>query len=185
MQNRESIKSRTGMTGFLQKFALFFLIGFFCGALLYYIFQNSFGELIAQMEKNVQEWGSGERQPGYEFLRSLWIHGKYFLLLWLLSVSRAAQWYPQVFTLYTGLRQGFLALFFIFGRGAAGILVYLAGLFPQNLILLPLYLFCFYRITQDRQRRHPVAVYVLVTVVFLAACLSEARFHLPIMEAVL
>lgn len=185
MRKKESKKSRIGITGFLQKFVLFFLIGFFCGAFLYYIFQNSFEDLMGQMEENVADWAGGERSAGYEFFHSLWNHGKYFALLWLLSASRAKHWYPQVFVLYTGLRQGFLALFFVFGRGAGGLLVYLASLFPQSLILAPLYLFSFHWITENRQKENRVPVYVLVSLVFLAACLLESHYHLPIMEVVL
>lgn len=177
---RQSEKFRS-----LQKIALLFLIGFFFGAVFYYFFQNSFADLMSRMEDGLSGWSRGEYSFRYELLQSVWNHGKYFALLWLLSVSRIAKVYQRVFTLYTGMRNGFLVLFFIYGRGLRGILLYFASLFPHCLILIPLYLFSFSWINGNRQRRHRVPIYILIIFLFFSACLLECKCNLPIMEAVL
>lgn len=42
---------------FLQKISLCFLIGFLCGAVFYYCFQNSFREILqATLENNTKTW---------------------------------------------------------------------------------------------------------------------------------
>ena len=42
---------------FLQKIILCFLIGFLCGAVFYYCFQNSFREILqATLENNTKTW---------------------------------------------------------------------------------------------------------------------------------
>ena len=169
----------------LQKITLLFLSGFFFGAIFYYLFHNSFEDLMMQMEESLAGWS----QKGYsfrnQFLQSAWNHGKYFALLWLLSVSRIARIYQRVFTLYTGFRNGFLILFFVFGRGAGGIFLYVASLFPHCLFLVPLYLFSFAWINEKRYQRHRVPVYILIIFVFFTACFMECKWNLPIMEAVL
>ncbi|MCH5252370.1 MAG: stage II sporulation protein M [Lachnospiraceae bacterium] len=189
IHHNEKTKSQIRKTGFLQKILLLFLIGFFFGALVYYIFQNSFSGLMEQMEQNMIGW-SGE---GYEmsngFLQSLWNHGKYFFLLWLLSVSPVFLLYQSAFTVYTGIRNGFLVMFFIFGRGLRGIFLYFASLFPHCIVFLILYLFCFAWIREskktDSQPKHKGFVYIAVTLVFLAACLLECKGNLPLMETLL
>lgn len=178
MRQSEKIRS-------LQKIALLFLIGFFFGAIFYYFFQNSFGELMNRTEDSLAGWSRGEYSFAYEYLQSVWNHGKYFALLWLLSVSRIAKLYQRLFTIYTGIRNGFLVLFFVFGKGSRGILLYLASLFPHCLVLLPLYLFSFSWINESRHQKHRIPVYFLLTLVFLTACLLECKCNLPIMEAVL
>lgn len=184
MRKREN--SRLGKTGFLQRIALLFLIGFFIGALFYYIFQNSFSGLMKQMTQNVTNWSAGQHSTGYELLSCLWNHGKYFALLWLLSVNnRVCRVYQTIFTMYTGLRNGFLLLFFIFGRGVKGILLYLVSLFPHCLLLLPLYLFSYLLINESRKREHKGIVCVGIVLVFFAACLLEIKCNLPIMGALL
>lgn len=178
MRQKEKLRS-------LQRIALFFLIGFFFGAIFYYYFQNSFEGIMKQMEEGVSGWSGEEYSFSYEFLQSLWNHGKYFVLLWLLSVSRISKAYQTAFTVYTGVRNGFLVLFFVFGRGLKGILLYLASLFPHCLILLPLYLFSFSWINESRTQKHRIPVYIFIVLMFLTACFLECRCNLPIMEAVL
>lgn len=177
---RQSEKFRS-----LQKVTLLYLIGFFFGAIFYYVFHNSFEELLIQMESSLAGWSGGEHSFGYVFLQSVWNHGKYFALLWLLSVSRIAKIYQRVFAVYTGIRNGFLLLFFVFGKGGWGILMYLASLFPHCLLLLPLYLFSFSWINEKRHPRHRFPVYLMIVVLFFAACFLECKCNLPIMEAIL
>lgn len=166
---KSPVKSRE----FLQKILLLFLVGFFFGAVFYYVFQNSFSEITGKIK---------EQSFLRSFLYSLWNHGKYFGLFWLLSGSRVIRIYQPVFILYTGLRNGFLIMFFIFGKGVRGILVYLISLFPHCLLLVPLYLFSFFLVKENRQKKHAGPVAVILLLVFLAACYGESRWNLPLMK---
>lgn len=47
-----------------------------------------------------------------EWFRSLWNHGKYFALIWLLAISPAGPVSQKIFVVYTGIRNGFLFVFF-------------------------------------------------------------------------
>lgn len=183
--HRRKYHNRLGNTEFLQRIILYFLIGFFCGAIFYYMFQNSFGEVKEQLEANVQKWSVADSTLLSLLWQSVWSHGKYFVLLWILSVSRISSGYQKVFTIYTGIRNGFLILFFLYARGAYGLLVYLASLFPHTLIFAPLYLFSFAVIQEKRQVKHKGLFVAALFLVFCAACLVEVKCNLPIMEAVL
>lgn len=99
---------------FLQKISLCFLIGFLCGAVFYYCFQNSFREILqATLENNTKTW-TKETALFTEWFRSLWNHGKYFALIWLLAISPAGPVSQKIFVVYTGIRNGFfICLFFI------------------------------------------------------------------------
>lgn len=177
--------SRGRKAGFFQQTALLFLIGFFAGAVFYTLFQNSFADLMEQLEGNMTSWQGREYRFWYEYLQSLWSHGKYFALLWILSVNvRAGRIYQRGFIVYTGIRNGFLLLFFLMGKGGRGVLLYLASLFPQALLLAPLYLFSFLWQNEPGKKEHCGMVYVGVTVLFLAACLLEVKVNLPLMEKV-
>ncbi len=181
-----SEKNRGEKTGYLQRVCLFYLIGFLVGAFFYYFFQNSFAALGEQMGQNAESWVQNGHAFAHDMLYSLWNHGRFFLLLWVLSVNRRASlWYQLLFAAYTGLRGGFLLLFFIFKEGARGILYYGASLFPQALLFAPLYLFCCYYIVEIRQGEHRGVVYALAALVFAAACFLEARCNLPLMENIL
>ena len=177
--------SRGRKAGFLQQTALLFLIGFFAGAVFYTLFQNSFSDLMEQLEGNMVSWQGREYRFWYEYLQSLWSHGKYFALLWILSVNvRARRVYQRGFTVYTGIRNGFLLLFFLMGKGGRGVLLYLASLFPHAVLLAPLYLFSFLWQNESGKKEHRGMVYVGVTVLFLAACLLEVKVNLPLMAKV-
>lgn len=183
--HRRKHHNRLGNTEFLQRIILYFLIGFFCGAVFYYLFQNSFEGVKEQLEANVRKWSVADATLLSLLWQSIWSHGKYFVLLWILSVSRISGGYQKVFTLYTGIRNGFLILFFLYARGAYGILVYLASLFPHTLLFVPLYLFSFAVIQEKRQIKHKVMFGTALFLVFFTACLVEVKGNLPIMEAVL
>ena len=183
MHKRDKIRWRR--TGFLQRIILLFFIGFFIGALFYYMFQKSFVDLMEQMTVNMKSW-SLKNSLWYEYIKILWNHGKFFLLLWLLSVNKkVCYWFQSIFTLYTGLRNGFLLLFFIFFKGMGGVALYFASLFPHCLILTPLYLFSFYLINENRQREYKVGVLVVLFFLFLVACFIEMKCNLPMMERLL
>jgi len=181
----QSDSSRWKKAGFLQKITLLFFIGFFVGAFFYYIFQRSFVGLMEQITTNMGNWEINNSE-WYDFLKILWNHGKYFVLFWILSVNKkVSSWIQSVFTLYTGVRNGFLLLFFVFGRGLKGIFLYFVSLFPHGLILLPLYLFSFYLINEKRQREYKVYVLFLIGLIFIAACIVELKCNLPMMERLL
>lgn len=180
--HRRKYTNRLGSTDFLQRIVLYFLIGFFCGAIFYYSFQNSFGELHKQFLSNVAQW-SGQKDSFLLLLgKSVWNHGKYFALLWILSVSKISRSYQKIFTLYTGVRNGFLLLFFLFAKNIYGIFLYLVSLFPHMLLFAPLYLFSFAVIQEKRQVRHKKMFSALLFFVFLLACLLEVKCNLPLME---
>ena len=122
---------------FLQKISLCFLIGFLCGAVFYYCFQNSFREILqATLENNTKTW-TKETAFFPEWFRSLWNHGKYFALIWLLAISPAGPVSQKIFVVYTGIRNGFLFVFFLYAKSAFGIIVYFASLIPQVFLLAP------------------------------------------------
>lgn len=108
---------RLGNTEFLQRIILYFLIGFFCGAVFYYLFQNSFGGVKEQLEANVQKWSVSDATMLSLLWQSLWSHGKYFVLLWILSVSRNQWWVSKsVYVIYGGTEWFFNFVFFICER---------------------------------------------------------------------
>ena len=125
---------------FLQKISLCFLIGFLCGAVFYYCFQNSFREILqATLENNTKTW-TKETALFTEWFRSLWNHGKYFALIWLLAISPAGPVSQKIFVVYTGIRNGFLFVFFYMQK-----CIWHHCLLCQSdstsLLLAPLYLF--------------------------------------------
>lgn len=179
-------KNQRGIKRLFQKIVLFFLLGFFAGALFYYFFQNSFLGLSEQMELNASQWIGESHSNFYQFIHVLWNHGKYFLLLWILTVNpTVCRWYQNILTVYTGIRHGFLVLFFILSKGVKGILFYAASLFPHTLLLLPVYLFSFLWINESRQREHGKIVISIILLLFVAACLLESRVNLAIMSRLL
>lgn len=183
--HRRKYHNRLGNTDFLQRMVLYFLIGFFCGAVFYYSFQNSFGGIQEQLERNITQW-SVDGAPFFAlFGKSLWNHGKYFVLLWILSVSRLSGGYQKLFTIYTGIRNGFLLLFFLFSKNLYGLILYLASLFPHLLLLAPLYLFSFSVIQEKRQVRHKGIFALLLLLVFGTACFLEVKCNLPLMGKIL
>jgi len=177
--------NRLGNTEFLQRIILYFLIGFFCGAVFYFCFQNSFGGLQKQFEQNMSKWSAGDSSFFNLFGKVVWNHGKYFALLWILSVSRISYAYQKLFVIYTGIRNGFLMLFFLYAKNLYGLVIYLASLFPHILLLAPLYLFSFFVIQGKKQLRHKAGFVILLLLVFGAACILEVRCNLPLMEALL
>lgn len=178
--------SRGRRAGFLQQITLLFLIGFFIGALFYTLFQNSFSDLMTQLEGNMSAWQGREYSFWYEFFHALWSHGKYFVLLWIVSVNAGVgRIYQKGFTIYTGIRNGFLLLFFLMGKGGRGGILYLASLFPQCLLFVPLYLFCFAWQNESGKKEHRGAVYMGITALFLAACFLEVKVNLPLMGKIM
>jgi hypothetical protein len=104
-------------------------------------------------------------------------------LFWLLSFTRIQAIYQSLFLLYTGFCNGFRILFFVLGKGIWGMVWYLASLFPQGLLFVPLYLFCFAWIKEkDWQRKHKYLVYTAIVIVFFAACFLEAKYNLAVMQ---
>lgn len=169
----------------LQRIFLFFLIGFFLGAVFYYIFQHSFETLKKQLEENLTLWSQEESSSLTLFAKSLWQHGKYLLLLGIFSIGTLKKVYLKMFTCYTGLRNGFLLMFFLYAKGAFGILVYLISLIPHGVLLAPLYLYLFSVANENRQDKRHVTRWICVILVFITACGLEVKVNLPLMEALL
>lgn len=177
--------SRLGSREFLQKIFLCFLIGFFFGALFYYFFQNSFNEsLQAVLNYNRKTW---DKEVSFvaKWFRCLWNHGKYLGLLWILSVSPIGVVSQRIFVVYTGIRNGFLFVFFLYAKSVFGVVLYLASLFPQVLLFVPIYLTLFYETTQNRQLKHGKIRIVFMILAFLTACLVEVKWNYPLMKKIL
>lgn len=177
--------SQLGNSEYLQKIILFFLIGFFVGAVFYYFFQHSFEGIRKQLEDNLALWSQEGKDGSSMFVKSFWQHGKYLLLFGVFSLSVLKGVYPKVFVCYTGLRNGFLLLFFLYAKGAFGFVIYFVSLFPQALLFVPLYLSLFRIVKENRQDKHKLTRWFGIAFVFIAACLLEVKVNLPLMEALL
>ena len=145
----------------------------------FYCFQNSFREILqATLENNTKTW-TKETALFTEWFRSLWNHGKYFALIWLLAISPAGPVSQKIFVVYTGIRNGFLFVFFLYAKSAFGSLI------PQVFLLAPLYLFLFYATTENRQPKRGKITIVLMIFTFITACLIEVKWNLPLMKKIL
>lgn len=163
-----------------KRILLFFLIGFFIGGIFYYLFQASFENL----EQNLTIWSRTE-QTVIPLLRSFWQHGKYLLLLWVFSMNSLSWLYQKGFTIYTGIRNGFLLMFFIYSKGIFGIIIYLISLLPHGILFMLLYLYLFLLQSQNRQSKQRATRWILVLLVFITACVLEVKINLVWMEAIL
>lgn len=167
-----------------QKIILGFLVGFFVGAVLYYLFQKSFITLKSQLENNVLQWEN--KEPFRDiFLRTLWFHGKYYILFWVMAVGRWKRVYQNLFIAYTGFRNGFFMMFLFFTYGIKGFAIVFVSNFPQCMLFVPLYWYSMFLINQKRQSKHRISTVVVLILVFTAACFIEVKANLPIMAMLL
>ncbi len=174
---------RIQRSGTVRRLVLCFLIGFFIGVLFYYFFRQSFFSLNEQLAEHVEQWKTGGDALWIVFLKIAWNHGKYFVLIWIFAVNPSVEtMYQWFFCAYTGVRNGFLLLFFLMNRGLKGIFLYGVSLFPQALVFLPLYLCCFAWVQKNRHQRNERWMPVLFLLFFLSACYLEAKCNLPLME---
>ncbi|MDY2921269.1 MAG: hypothetical protein SOT18_00340 [Eubacterium sp.] len=160
-------------------------LSFLAGALFYLFFRQSFGDVYDEIVSSMAKW---QQQKGIfsELYHSLWNHGKFFVILWIFSVNRTVvHWYIRLFLGYTGIRNGFLFLFFVMNRGWMGVLCYLASLFPHCILFSLIYLYSFALIERKRQQKHKMLLFVAMLSAFVAACLTEVYFNLPIMQKLL
>ena len=169
----------------LRRWILLFGIGMAVGMLFYFYFCNSFEGLEEQYKSNLKEWKRCQSY-GKEIIHSLLQHGKYYALLWVLSVNRtASKWYERLFLLYTGICNGFLLLFFLVNLGMFGIICYLVSQLPQSIIFVPMYLEAFYKIRKKRQSRNKPFLWLARISLFGTACVLEVYLNLPWMESLL
>ncbi len=161
----------------VQRIVFFFLIGFFFGGIFYFIFCDYFSGL------SVETYSSGFSVS--LLISSICHHGKYYALLWLLSTSRFAYIYPTVFTVYTGVRNGFLMLYFMCASGFYGLALYFVSLFPHAFLFVPLYIYSFYLIRKEKAPRHRVLIILLLICMYGAGCYMETRVNLPLMSCML
>lgn len=169
----EFIKSRR------KKAVLFFLAGFFAGGILNYLCRKSAGGEFSKMEENLVLWASQTQDFWQAFLFLFWERGKVFSVLWLAGYTKIYRIYIRAFITYAGIQAGFLLTFFIMLRGVKGVVLWLASGFPHLLLLLPLYLYSFYRIF-ERRRGKIMPALLLVVLVFAASCVLEARVNIPL-----
>lgn len=185
MRKKEKLRNRRGKNPFFQNIMILFLIGFFVGAIFYYLFQSSFQELFQSMENSMIQWKTQGATSWWDFFAILWNHGKYFGFMWILASSKVSHWFEKIFTIYTGLRNGFLMMFFIFGKGFMGVVLYLVSLMPHCLLLVPLYLFSFLYIREKRQGKRQTTIYIVLALTFLIACLLEFKWNCSWMKSLL
>lgn len=166
----------------LQKIFLLYLIGFFIGAVMYYIFQQSFQELRKQLEDNLMFWSQRGENTMALLGKSIWQHGKYLFLFLVFMIGPLVNLYQNIFSWYTGVRNGFLLMFFLYARGGMGIVFYVFSLIPHVFLLVPLYLHLFLNKKENRQEKHKLLRWSCVILVFITACILEVKANLPLME---
>lgn len=171
----EFIKSRR------KKAVLFFLAGFFSGGILYYLCQEPASEALETLEANMLLWASEEQAFLSAFLFILWERGKVFSVLWLAGYTKIYKAYVCAFLVFVGIQSGFLLTFFVMRRGAKGTLYWLAAGCPQLLLLVPLYVYSFYRIFERRKEKSVSAV-IFILLCFVTSCVLEARFNVPLLR---
>jgi hypothetical protein len=165
----------------MKQIILLFLLGFFLGAALHYLFQKSYTELLQQMDASAANWASKESSFLRLFIYTLYEHGKYFLLLWLLSSTKLSVFGMIAFTLYRGFGLGFLFAFFINLHGAKGLMFFFGSMFPHVLLLLPMYLFLFAFIYRGKKEKQGIVLFML-SIVLTMACFMEVYFNVPLMK---
>lgn len=180
----EKKKNRMEKADLVKKVVLLFVSGFFVGAVFYYLFQNTFEQLIEYMEGQLIYQENIERSILSRFVQAVWNHGRFFALFWLLSVTVLHRIYRSVFLLYNGFQNGFLTVFFIFMRGIKGLLLYPVSLFPHTILFVPLYLYSFLR-AEKKYGGHRVLSVVLMILLFFLACFLEAKYNFLLMRQLL
>lgn len=123
---------------------------------------------------------------------------KFFILLYIFSVTNLWPFYCCSFSLYTGLTNGLFFMFNIIMYKTAGIFKFICFLFPQSIIYIPLYISIILRChSLNRQlysdnsktditkkgklliKQFPfILIYILL---FLVCCLIESRINLQIL----
>ena len=156
----EFIKSRK------KRAILLFLAGFFFGGILYYICLEPAGDQLKAMGENVVLWAEGEVSFWETFPFIIWERGKVFALLWLVGYTKIYKGYIRVFLMYVGMQAGFMLLFFVLSKGVGGVLLWLGTGIPHLFLLVPVYLYSFYRI-YERRRERSVAAVVVIVICFL------------------
>lgn len=175
MTMKEFIKSRR------KKAVLLFFAGFFAGGILYFLCQNPAADALNQAQENLLLW-TAEKQKFLEtLLFVLWERGKVFSILWLAGNTKIYKTYICAFITYVSLQSGFLLTFFIMMRGMKGILYWFVSGMPHLLLLVPLYIYSFFRICEKR-RDKSVAAVVFIVIIFVVSCLLEAKVNVPLMQ---
>ncbi len=165
----------------IKQLILLFVLGFFFGAVFYYLFQKSYMDTLQQMDAGAANWASKDTSFIRLFLYSLYEHGKYFILLWLLSVTKLAVPGIVVFTVYRGFGLGFLFSFFMNLHGAKGFMFFFGSLFPHMLLFLPMYIFFFAFIHRGKKEKQNL-VFLMLTAALVMACFMEVYFNIPMMK---
>lgn len=175
MNFKEFIKSRK------KKAVLFFLAGFFSGGILYFLCQKPAGETLAGMQENLMLWAEGEQDFFQALLFIVWERGKAFFVLWLAGYTKIYKAYICAFITYVGMQWGFLLTFFLMMRGTRGIVCWLVSGVPHLFLLVPLYIYSFYRIFEKKRKKAMPAV-IFIIFVFLLSCVLEAKVNIPLLQ---
>lgn len=171
----EFIKSRR------KKAVLFFLAGFFAGGILYFLCQKPAEETLANMQENLFLWAAGEQDFFQALFFVLWERGKVFCVLWLAGYTKIYRAYIRAFITYVGMQSGFLLSFFVILRGTKGILYWLVSGVPHMFLLVPLYIYSFYRICEKKKAKGmPALLFILL--IFIFSCVLEAKVNIPLVQ---
>lgn len=166
----------------IKELILLFLLGFFLGGIIFFLFQKSYIDILHQMDLGVANWAEKETPFIRLLIYTIYEQGKYFVLLWLLSATYIAVPYMIVFVVYKGFGYGFLFSFFISIHGVKGIMFSLGSLFPQALLLIPMYLFLFQFVYRGKKEKRMLVLFLLSGVLIMA-CFLEAYFNIPLMRS--
>lgn len=160
---------------------LLFFAGFFIGGILYTLCKDVASGQFDLMGERTVLWAESQVLFFDNLLHVFWERGKKLGLLWLAGGTKYYRGYIRVFLMYVGLQLGFMLLFFLKFRRVGGLLLWLGMMMPHALLLVPLYLYCFYRICEKRQD-HSVAAIFLILICFFFSCLLETAGNIPMMQ---
>ncbi len=160
---------------------LLFLAGFFFGGIIYYMSLSAAGDVFTLVEENLVLWAATEVGFSDTFWYVLWHRGKVMALLWVMAQTKWARGYIRVFIVYVGMQAGFLLLFFLYSQGVQGSLLWVGSGLPHMLLLIPAYIYSFYRIFERKRETSPAAIFLIV-ILFLLSLVLEAKGNVMLMQ---
>ena len=166
----------------IKRVVLLFVGGFFFGVLFFWLFKNSFFYDLHEMNGSVQKESGNEVPFWSSFFFVVLSHTKSFGALWLIGMTKLRIPYIMLFTLYKGFSIGFLYSFFIMEYGISAIRFCLYYMFPQGVLLIPIFLLSMQNIYR-RNENHMLLTVLGMYLILLLACALEVRFNIPLMNS--
>lgn len=168
----------------IKEIILLFLLGFFFGGILYFLFQQSFRQELLQFETGLSLWGAKDSAFLGDFLYALYGHGKMLLLFWVLTLTPICFLYVKVFLVCHGFRYGFMLSFFVSSGGISGMLKFLQTIFPHGILFAAMYLFLFGKLFHGKIKEKQVTFIVFSAILLLLGCFLESYINIPLMQSV-